>query len=288
MGAMEEETGVRAAPVAARVHLAHAVVQKLADDRGIDLLHLKGPAVLPGLRAEGRHSSDVDVLVRPSHLPHLVEAVESVGFEQRTGFATGSVFAHAANWWHDDWGWVDVHVSWPGVTIDSELAFDVLARDSIVREIAHRPCRVPDRTAQRLILVLHSARSGGTTDLDHAWTAADPHEQDAVRALAAELRAEVALAAGIGELELHRGDPTYLLWRHVTRGGSRFDEWRARLAAATTLQAKAELLTAAMRVNRDHLRMELGRAPTRSDIRARQRLRLRRAAGELGSRMRRS
>jgi hypothetical protein len=288
MGAMEEETGVRAAPVAARVHLAHAVVPKLADDRGIDLLHLKGPAVLPGLRAEGRHSSDVDVLVRPSHLPRLVTAVESVGFEQRTGFATGSVFAHAANWWHVDWGWVDVHVSWPGVTIDSELAFDVLARDSIVREIAHRPCRVPDRTAQRLILVLHSARSGGTTDLDHAWTAADPHEQDAVRALAAELRAEVALAAGIGELELHRGDPTYLLWRHVTRGGSRFDEWRARLAAATTLQAKAELLTAAMRVNRDHLRMELGHAPTRSDIRARQRLRLRRAAGELGSRMRRS
>ena len=288
MGAMSEETGVRAAPIAARVHLAHAVVQKLADDRGIDLLHLKGPAVLPGLRPEGRQSSDVDVLVRPSHLPRLVSAVESVGFEQRTNFATGSVFAHAANWWHDDWGWVDVHVSWPGVTIDAELAYDVLARDRLVRQIAHRDCLVPNRTAQRLILVLHSARSGGTADLDHAWTAAEPHEKDAVRALAAELRAEVALAAGIGELELHRGDPSYLLWRHVTRGGSRFDEWRARLAAATTLRAKAELLTAAMRVNRDHLRMELGRAPTRADVRARQRLRLRRAAGELTSRVRRS
>ncbi len=279
---------MRAAPIAARVHLAHAVVQKLADDAGIDLLHLKGPAVLPGLRAEGRHSSDVDVLVRPSHLSRLVAAVESVGFEQRTGFATGSVFAHAANWWHDDWGWVDVHVSWPGVTVDAEQAFDVLARDRVVRPIAHRDCHVPDRTAQRLILVLHSARSGGTADLDHAWSGAEPHEQDAVRALAAELHAEVALAAGIGELELHRGDPTYLLWRHVTQGGSRLDEWRARLAAATTVRAKAELLTAAMRVNRDHLRMELGRAPTRTEVRARQRLRVRRAVTELSSRVRRT
>lgn len=285
---MSEDSDVRAAPIAARVHLAHAVVQKLADDAGIDLLHLKGPAVLPGLRAEGRHSSDVDVLVRPSHLSRLVAAVESVGFEQRTGFATGSVFAHAANWWHDDWGWVDVHVSWPGVTVDAEQAFDVLARDRVVRPIAHRDCHVPDRTAQRLILVLHSARSGGTADLDHAWSGAETHEQDAVRALAAELRAEVALAAGIGELELHRGDPTYLLWRHVTQGGSRLDEWRARLAAATTVRAKAELLTAAMRVNRDHLRMELGRAPTRTEVRARQRLRVRRAVTELSSRVRRT
>jgi hypothetical protein len=98
----------------------------------------------------------------------------------------------------------------------------------------------------------------------------------------------VALAAGIGELELHRGAPTYLLWRHFVEGGSRFDEWRARLAAAPTVRAKASLLTAAMRVNRDHLRMELGRPPTREDVRARQRVRVRKAASELSKRMGRS
>ncbi len=278
----------REAPIAARVHLAHAVVQKLAEDAGVDLLHLKGPAVLPGLRAEGRHSSDVDVLVRPGHLSRLVAALESIGWEQRTTFAAGSVFEHAANWWHDDWGWVDVHVTWPGVTVDDEQAFDVFARGSIQRPIAHRDCPVPGRTAQRLILVLHSARSGGTTDADHAWVAAEPGEQDEVRALAAELGAQVALAAGIGELELHRHDPTYALWRHVTEGGSRLDEWRARMAAATSVRAKARLVAAAMRVNRDHLRMELGRPPTRSEIRARQALRVRRAATELSQRVRRS
>ena len=287
-GRMTAPSDVRSAPIAARVHLAHAVVQKLASDEGIDLLHLKGPAVLPGLRAEGRHSSDVDVLVRPSHLPRLAAALESIGWEKRTDFATGSVFAHAANWWHDDWGWVDVHVRWPGVTVDAERAFDVFCRDSIQHAIAHRDCPVPGATAQRLILVLHSARSGGTTDVEMAWDSAEPGERDDVRALAAELGAEVALAAGIGELELHRKDPTYLLWHHFVNGGSRWQEWRARLAAARGARAKAVLLTSAMRVNRDHLRMELGRPPTRQEVRARQVLRWRHAARELAERTRRS
>ncbi|RYC04425.1 nucleotidyltransferase family protein [Nocardioides zhouii] len=271
-------------PIGARVHLAHAVVQKLADDRAIDLLHLKGPAVLPGLRDAGRQSSDVDVLVRPSHLHRLVTALESVGWERRTDFATGSVFAHAANWWHDGWGWVDVHVSWPGVTIDAEQAFDVLARDAVRHSIAHRDCPVPGRTAQRLILVLHAARSGSFADVDDAWTHADPSEQDDVRRLTAELGAEVALAAGIGELELHRGAPTYALWKHFLTGGSRLDEWRARLAAAPDARAKAALLTSALWVNRDHLRMELGRPPTRQEVRARQARRVRQVFGEIARR----
>ncbi len=97
----------------------------------------------------------------------------------------------------------------------------------------------------------------------------------------------MALAAGIGELEQHRDDPTYRLWRHFSQGGSRYDEWRARLAAARGIRAKAALLGAVTQVNRDHLRMELGRSPTSADVRARQALRLRRAVTELASRVRR-
>ncbi len=287
MVAMREEGAARDTPIAARVHLTHALVQKLAEERRIDLLHLKGPAVLPGLRAEGHRSSDVDVLVRPSHLSRMIAALESIGWEQRTHFATGSVFAHAANWWHDDWGWVDIHINWPGVGIGAEQAFDVFSRSAVLLPIAHWDCLVPDRTAQRLVLVLHAARSGGGADVEHAWTAAEPDEQAAVRALAAELDAEVALAAGIGELDLHRDHPTYALWRHFAEGGSRMDEWRARLSATPTARAKAGLVVAAMRVNRDHLRMELGRAPTREDVRARQAQRLRTAAEELSKRVRR-
>ncbi|MCY7401296.1 MAG: nucleotidyltransferase family protein [Nocardioides sp.] len=277
-------------PLGARVHLAHALVQKLATDAGVDLLHLKGPALLSDLRPPGRHSSDVDVLVRPSHLARLVVALESIGWEQRTDFATGSVFAHAANWWHDDWGWVDVHVTWPGVTIDPDQAFDMLASVGVLHDIAHVPCLVPDRTGQLLVLVLHSARSIGSTEAHYAWSRAEESEQAEVRALAATLHAEVALAAGLGELENFRDHPTYALWHHVSTGGSRLDEWRARLAAAPTARARAQLLADALRVNRDHLRMELGRPPTRQDLRRRQALRLRRAARELArlGRMRRT
>ena len=285
---VDEETATGRMPLGARVHLAHAVVQKLAADADVDLLHLKGPAFLPDLRPPGRRSSDVDVLVRPSHLHRLISALESIGWEQRTDFATGSVFAHAANWWHDDWGWVDVHVIWPGVSIEPEQAYDVFAATAVRHPIAHIPCPVPDRTGQLLVLVLHAARSIGSTDADYAWSRADESERAAVRALAETLRAEVALAAGLGELENFRHDPTYALWRHVSTGGSRLDEWRARLAAAPSARARAKLLTDAFRVNRDHLRMELGHAPTREEVRRRQLLRVRRAARELTQRMRRS
>ena len=39
--------------------------------------------------------------------------------------------------------------------------------------------------------------------------------------------------------------PTYALWHHFVHGGSRFDEWRARLTAAPGARAKAELLDSA-------------------------------------------
>ena len=268
-------------PVAARVHLAHAVVQKLADDRGIDLLHVKGPAVLPGLRTAGRQSSDVDVLVRPSHLSRLVRPWSRSAGSSAPTSRPGRSSRTPPTGGTTTWGWVDVHVSWPGVTIDAEEAFDVLSRDSVRHPIAHRECPVPSRTAQRLVLVLHAARSGGVDDVDDAWTAADPLDQEDVRRLTGELGAEVALAAGIGELELHRGAPTYALWHHFVHGGSRFDEWRARLAAAPDARAKVHLLTSALRVNRDHLRMELGRTPTRREVRARQARRIRRVIAEI-------
>ena len=273
-------------PVAARVHLAHAVVQHLADAAGADLLHLKGPAVLPDLRPAGRRgSTDADVLVRPSHLDRFIASLESHGWEQRTDAETGSAFAHATCWWHDDWGWLDVHLSWPGCRVPAEEAFDVLAAPGATATIAHVPCRVPDRVGQVLVLVLHAARSPDKSDVAHAWAGADDDVRDAVRALARRLRADVALAAGLGELDDHRDDSHYLLWRFHAEGGTRIDEWRARLAAAPDARSRWQVLTGSLRVNRDHLRMELGRAPTRADVRRRQVVRVRRALSEARARI---
>ena len=269
-------------PIAARVHLAHAVVQHLAERAGVDLLHIKGPALLPDLRPPSRRSTDVDVLVRPSHLHRLIGALEAVGWSKRTDFATGSVFAHAANWWHDDWGWVDVHLHWPGVRLEPEVAYDLWSVDAGLQPIAHVPCPVPGRTAQLLVLVLHSARSTDRADVDYAWSRADDEQRSATRQLARTLDAEVALAAALGELEQFRHDPSYALWKHLSEGGeSRVAEWKARLRATPGTRARARLVAQSVRVNRDHLGLELGRPPTRNEMRQRQRLRLQRAWAEV-------
>lgn len=273
-------------PIGVRIHLSHAVVDHLARTAGADLLHLKGPALFPGLRPEGSSSTDVDVLVRPSHLTRFLDALRAHGWEQHTHIETGSVFAHAANWWHDDWGFVDVHVSWPGVTIDPEAAFDLLAAPGARVEVAHIPVPVPDRVGQLLILALHDARSAYRPDIEHGWQRASDEERNAAHELAGRLGADVALAAALGTLDQFRDDPTYLLWRHLSEGRtSRFGEWRARLAATPGTRARFHLLTSALRVNRDHLRMELGHPPSRAEVRAHQRVRLQRAWREATTRL---
>ncbi len=258
-------------PLSTRVHLSHAVVESLAREAGVDLLHIKGPALLPGLRAPGRGSSDVDVLVRPGHVERLEATLARHGWERRSGFDTGSAFQHAANWFHGNWGYADVHATWPGPKVRPDQVYAELAAGDLTQEIAHVSCRVPNRIGQILILVLHAARTtGGGNDLPLAWDAITDEERSEVRAMAARLRAETALAAGLGELDAIVGDPTADLWRYYSRGGSRLDEWRARWRAAPTRREAVRVVASAITVNRDHLWMELGRPPTRREVAAAQ------------------
>ena len=97
----------------------------------------------------------------------------------------------------------------------------------------------------------------------------------------------MALAAGIGELELHRDAPTYALWHHFVHGGSRFDEWRARLAAAPDRPREgraAHLRACGSTATTCGWSSAARRRGRRSG--ARQLLRLRRAAREISRRAR--
>ncbi len=259
-------------PLSVRVHLGHAAVEVIALDAGVDLLHIKGPALLPDLRAKDRGSSDVDVLVAPGHVDRFERALALHGWERRSGYASGSAFQHASNWFHDSWGYVDVHARWPGPQVGAEEVYAAFAEGGHRQEIAHVACRVPNRVAQILILVLHAARShGASPDIELAWNRLAPEEQDAVRALADALRARTAFAAGIGELDSVGDDPTAALWRYYSQsGGGRLGEWRARWRAAATLRERLDVVASALVVNRDHLRMELGHVPSRRELAARQ------------------
>ena len=283
---MEDRVGASdVIPLSSRVHLSHAVVESLARDAGVDLLHIKGPALMPGLRTPGRGSSDVDVIVRPGHVERLEATLARHGWERRSDFDSGSAFHHAANWFHDNWGYVDVHATWPGPKVRPEEVYAELAAGELTQEIAHVSCRVPNRIGQILILILHAGRTaGGAGDLPLAWDAISEEERTAVRAMAARLRAETAFAAGLGELDSIIGDPTADLWRYYSRGGgTRLDEWRARWRAAPTRRAAVRVAASALTVNRDHLRMELGRPPTRREVAVAQLHRVRVLGRELAS-----
>lgn len=264
-------------PLSVRVHLSHAVVETIALDAGVDLLHIKGPALLPDLRNQDRGSSDVDVLVAPGHVARFEQALAQHGWERRTSYDSGSAFQHAANWFHDNWGYVDLHARWPGPKLGADEVFAALAEGGHRQEIAHVPCRVPHRTAQILILVLHAARSHGSSrDLDLAWNRITEEDRLDVRALADRLEAGTAFAAGVGELDTVVGDRTTELWRYYSQhGGSRLGEWKARWRAAATQRERRDVIASALVVNRDHLRMELGHVPSRRELAARQWQRIR-------------
>lgn len=257
-------------PLRARLVLAHAAVQRVAEFTGTDLLHVKGHAIDATLRFEGRTSSDVDVLVRPAHLDRFLAGLHHHGWRVQTGFEAGSAFEHAATLTHETWGYIDVHRYFPGITLPAPAAFEVLWRDRGEADLAGTPCPVPGIPAQVLILVLHAAplanHQRGWRDIAAAWETAPPERQDAVRALVAELGAEVGFAAALGGLEEFRDHPEYLLWKVLSQGGTRIDEWRGRVAAAPTLGAKARIVLRAPLVNVEHLTVVWGRRPTRREI----------------------
>lgn len=274
------------------VTLTHGYIQLLADESGVDLLHLKGRAVDEQLwqrRASGergpRYSLDVDVLVRPAHVDRFVTALIDHEWHKVTGFVEGSAFAHAMNLRHAYLGNVDLHRWWPGFGLGADEAFDLMWRDHrSSREIAAVTCTVPDLGMQRLILLLHAGRTGGVAhaDYDACWRTATPGERAEVRDLAERFGARVALAAAIGELEAHRRDPEYLLWRHFSIGSqNRWGEWAGRWQAARGVHAKAAVVRGFVSINPDLLRERVGEEPGPGDYLAEYGLRARSAAVDL-------
>ncbi|MBS1673009.1 MAG: nucleotidyltransferase family protein [Actinobacteria bacterium] len=268
--------GTRETPVWVMVHLTHAAIQLVADRASADILHIKGPTDAP-LRAHPHYSTDTDVLVRPAHMDRFLDALEADGWSRLTDFDNGSPFGHAANFEHSAWAAADVHRMIPGLSRDPAEVFDRLWEARQNTEIGHRACSIPAPPAQVLIQVTHVARSHGATEPE-TWTHADEQLRSMTRALAAELGGDVAFAAGLGELDAFRDARDYALWKHWSAPeDNRVLEWAARLRSAHGLRARARIIVQAMGVNRARLRMQLGHEPTRREIAAEQRDRIRHA-----------
>ena len=255
-------------PLSVRLRFGHAAVQQLADEVGVDLLHIKGAAVDPSLRPPEMHGTDVDVMVRPSHFPRLDEAIRSHGWRLYTTFASGSPFGHAQTYTHHVWGFLDLHRFFPGIRIAPGAAFDRLWADGSTVKIAGVGFRVPSVPAQSVLNILNAARAGKTRgdDLAVVWEAAPDDRRAQIRSLVDELDADVAFAAAIGGLEHYRHERDYRLWKVVSEGGPRSAEWWARVRAAPNLSQALRIAARAGLVNVDHLTHRLGRRPTGVEI----------------------
>ena len=138
------------------------------------------------------------------------------------------------------------------------------------RFIAHRPCTVPSDLDARLIVVLHRARAASrySADINYLVNRMSYADWQRLKERANELDSNLAYSAAMGGLEQYRGDRDYLLWLSVSQDVPHYVQWIGRLRSATTLRDKLRTLKNIFFVNKDHLAMQLGRTPTRAEVRA--------------------
>ncbi|MFZ1410241.1 MAG: nucleotidyltransferase family protein [Micropruina sp.] len=280
-------------PLEVSVEMTHAAVQVAAADVGIDVLHIKGPSLHPSLsrrdaRGETTHLSvDADVWVRPRDVDRLVAALGRAGWATKVRFEDGSAFEHASTLVHHYLGHLDLHRWFPGITVPPEEAFEALWAERDVTTLGGQPCPVPSVTGQRLVLLLHSVRGpGSSVDVQRAWHDASPDDQRAVEALSVKLRAQIALAASLGDLS-DDSSPESELWRVLTmRDRSLLDLWVARVRAAPTRRESLRVAIRQLVPNPRRLELVLGRPPTAKDLALAYGRRLRLGLQEVWSKLR--
>ncbi|MCA1305480.1 nucleotidyltransferase family protein [Microbacterium esteraromaticum] len=258
------ERRASAVPASIRLRLARAAVQALAEEAGARMLHIKGDATDPSLRAVPRYGTDVDALVDPRRIRAMHDALLAHGWRVYSTFRFGSSFEHAQTYLHDTWGYFDLHRRFPGIGLADQHAFDLLWAQRSPRASAGRTYWAPGVDAQAMILVLNAARGKG--GMPPVWHELDDDARARVRGLVEELHADVAFAAASGDLDDYRDHREYLLWKVTSQGGPRVVEWWARVRAQPTIGGRLRVAVQAPLVNTDRLSRRLGHAPTRRQV----------------------
>jgi hypothetical protein len=150
------------------VPLAHAAVERVARDRGVRVLFVKGPiAVTQGLRTP-RESVDVDVLVEPSGLDELASALHVIGWDDEQIYATPTAATYSRTIRHARWPCeLDLHVRFPGFLAAPEEIFERLWARHDTEVLAARELPCLDRTAQALLLAVNALRDPLAADKRH-------------------------------------------------------------------------------------------------------------------------
>lgn len=201
------------------VRLTSAAAQWVADEVGIRVLHLKGPAAGEVL-GYSRESSDVDVLVHPSDwLPYL-RAMEKVGFLTQ-GDAVPST-GHSVDVISPHWSAsVDVHHKFPGIEREAGEAFDILWGHRIALDLAGVTCSTLPKVPHALLIGLHAARSPEESvkwrEADTAWRGLDNDDSVELLELVHQLGAGAALGVRFEEFSHYSTEEVRRLWAAFSR-----------------------------------------------------------------------
>lgn len=257
-------------PLKIRIMLSHTHLQRLAEQARVDILHIKGYIFGEDTYPKNRTSTDVDILVRPSHLDLFIKSIKTAGWEILTTFESGSDYHHAMTIYHPTWGLADIHREFPGLGQDAALTFERLWKQRRMKVIANYPCATTSLVDSRVIVYIHAARSSSELkpDVEYLNSHITEEERTTIQSRVVELDAELAYAAAIGTIDDYSERRDYLLWKTASEQSSNLARWYARVKVAPGAKSKAKTLLAILRVNRDHLAMELGHRPSQQEIRA--------------------
>lgn len=227
-------------PMRQGVNLATALCQAVADEVGVPVLFLKGPAAsLQGLRPAGHVSGDVDVMCRPADQGAMAAGLRSRGWRLRPVSTAAREFTtHSITFIHDQWPCdIDLHTTFPGMLAEPTTNFDALWKHREEHVLAGTAVQTPDRSGQFLILLLHGLRSPDLARNVQQISAAratytgqlTPHERSMVRQLIADTASAEPTQDFFRELGERVDVPTrpsaeYALWKLKT-GPSRTESW---------------------------------------------------------------
>lgn len=259
-------------PLEVRLKLAHAYFEYQAGLLAADVLHIKGYVFGTDTYPSQRTSSDVDLLVRPSHVDAFLAGLVKDGWEVLSTFESGSIFEHASTIYHPIWGLCDIHRYFPGIGYENpEVAFTQLWEARRYKEMAGIPCATPSLLDSRLLVVIHGARTINVLthpDILHLKETLESETWDQMQERARELDALLAYDTALGDLEKHRKSPYYLMWKSVSEPVPAYVQWWARITRVRGLKNRVRVILQIASINEDSLAMSLGHRPSKQEKRA--------------------
>ena len=249
---------MRAAVLGLAIDRATAQAVAAFRDAGVRSIVLKGPSFDAWLYDSGepRLYGDIDLLIPEGDGQRAAQALEALGYRQRSGREPEGVVEHATVWVRpEDRMHVDLHRTLGGVEARGVDPWEVLAADTESMKVGGTEVEILSEPARALHVALHAALPGPGSektliDLSRALERLPRPTWDAAAGLAGRLGAQAAFAAGLGRLpagaelaETLELAPERSMEGALLAGSAPYSAWTVdRLSKATGLRAKLRII----------------------------------------------